>query len=115
MLQLKYGRSRNVTIACHKFKNRPVYERCGKCIRSLFKEYQDALSENECSIGFPNFHDIVKLLTLRGESKSGLSTYYIILSWQECFAHILDRIGQMDLNASSSIDIIGSSKSMNKE
>ena len=77
MLQLKYGRLRNVTIACHKFKNRPVYERCGKCIQSLFKEYQDALPENECSIGFPNFHDIVKLLTLRGESKSGLSTYYI--------------------------------------
>ena len=35
--QLKSGRLRNVTIASHKLKNIPVYERGGKCIRSLFK------------------------------------------------------------------------------
>ena len=35
--QLKSGRLRNVTIADHKFKNIPVYERCGKCIQSFFK------------------------------------------------------------------------------
>ena len=45
-LQLKAGHFHNVTIAGHKFKNIPVYEHVGKCIRSLFKEYQDALPED---------------------------------------------------------------------
>ena len=34
---------RNVTIACQKFKNIPVYECGGKVILSFFKEYQYAL------------------------------------------------------------------------
>ena len=42
---MKAGNLRNVTIAGHKFKNIPVYERGGKGIRSLFKKYQDALPE----------------------------------------------------------------------
>ena len=54
-----------------------MYERGGKCIRSFFKEYKDALPEDESSIGFPTFHDIVNLLNLRGESRAGLSTNYI--------------------------------------
>ena len=41
--QLKAGRLHNATIACHKFKNLPVYENGGKCIRSVFKEYKDAI------------------------------------------------------------------------
>ena len=36
-LKLKDVRLRNVTIAAHKFKNIPVYERVRKCIQSLFK------------------------------------------------------------------------------
>ena len=67
-LQLKAGCLRNVTIACHKFKNIPVYERGGKCIRILFKEYQDELPEDEGSIGFTTFHNIVKLLMINSES-----------------------------------------------
>ena len=39
-LQLKAGLSRYFIIACHNFKNIPVYERAGKRIRLLFKEYQ---------------------------------------------------------------------------
>ena len=35
-LQFKAGFLRNVTIAGHKFKNIPVYERGGKGLRSLF-------------------------------------------------------------------------------
>ena len=35
-LQLKARRLRNVTIAGHKFKNMPVYERSGKGIQILF-------------------------------------------------------------------------------
>ena len=57
----------------------PVYKRFGKCIRILFKEYHDSLPEEEDSIGYATFHYIVKMLTMRGESKAGLSTYYIIL------------------------------------
>ena len=32
-LQLKASHLRNVTIACHKFKNIPVHERSGKCLQ----------------------------------------------------------------------------------
>ena len=65
-IQLKAGHLRNVTIACHKFKNIPVYE-CGvKCIQSLFKEYNDALLKVKGSIGFITFHDTFKMLTFRG-------------------------------------------------
>ena len=114
-LQLKAVRLLNVTIECHKFKSIPVYERVDKCIQSLFKEYQYELPENEGSIGFPTFHDIVKLLTLRGDSKYGLSTYYIkIFHVKNVFDHIIDRIGQIDLNGSSSINIIGFRKQRNK-
>ena len=71
-LHLKAGRLRKVAIACQKFKNIPVYEHGCKCMHSLFKEFKDALTEHEGSIGFTTFHDIVKLLTLRDESKAGL-------------------------------------------
>ena len=64
----------------------------------------------------PLFYDIVKLLTMRGESKSGLSTYYIkFYHGKNFFDHMLDRIGQIDLNGSSSIDIIGFRKSPKNE
>ena len=44
--QLKAVRLRNVTTAGHKLKYITVYERDGKCIHSLFKEYQDVPPEN---------------------------------------------------------------------
>ena len=69
-IQLKSGCLRNVTIAGHKFKNIYVYECGGNCIRSLFKEYLDALPEDKVSIRFYILHDVVTLLTMRGESKS---------------------------------------------
>ena len=43
--QLKADRLRNITIAGHRFKYIPVYERGDKCIQSSFKEYQDSLTE----------------------------------------------------------------------
>ena len=45
----------------------------------MFRDYQDSLPENEGTVGFPTFRDIVKLMMIRGESKSGFSTYYIKL------------------------------------
>ena len=77
--QLKAGCLRNVTISGHIFKNIPVYKRFGKFIRSLFKEYQYSLPEEEVLIGYATFQDIVKLLTMHSESKAGFSTYNIKL------------------------------------
>ena len=56
-----------------------MYERGDKGIRFLFKEYHDSLPEEEDSIGYATFHYIVKMLTMRGDSKAGFSTYYIKL------------------------------------
>ena len=107
-LQLRAGCLRNITIAGHKFKNIPVYERGGKYIQIVFKEYQDSIREDEGSIVFATFRDIVKLLVMHGDSKSGLSTYYIKLCrGKNVSDHMLYRIGQMGLYGSSSINIIG--------
>ena len=74
-LKLKSGRLQNVIIAGHKSNNIPVYERGDKGIQFLFKEYQDSLPENEGSIGFSTFHDIFRLMMIRGDSEAGLSIY----------------------------------------
>ena len=114
-IQLKDICLGDFTISCHKFKYIPVYERGGKFIQSLFKEYNDALPEDKGLIGFPTFDYIVKLLTLRGKSKAGFSTYYIkFCHGKKVFDHMLDSIGQMDLNGISSIDIIGFRISLKK-
>ena len=76
-IQSKAGRLHNITIFFHKFKNIPVYKYGVKGSQSLFKEYQDSLQEGEGSVGSGIFHDIYRLLTIYGESKSGLYTYYI--------------------------------------
>ena len=82
----------------------------------MFKEYKYTLLEDEGSMEFPTFHDIVKLLTLSGKSKSGLCTYYTKLRHgKDIFDHMLDRIGQIYLNGSSTIKIIGFNKSLKKE
>ena len=53
---------------------------------------------------------------MHGESKSGLSTYYIkFRHGNDVFDHIVDRIGEMDLNGSSSIEILGFRKTLKKE
>ena len=67
-------------------------------------------------MAFGIFHDILKLLTIHGESKSRLSTYYIKLCHDKnVFDDMIGRIGEMNLNGSSSIDIIGFIKTLRKE
>ena len=57
----------------------------------------------------------MKLPTMLGESKSGLSTYYIKFRHENTVFHaILDRIGEMKLNYSSYTDIIVYRKKMKK-
>ena len=80
-IQLKAGRLRNVTISGHNLKNLPVCERGSKALEVMFKTYKDALPEGEDPVGEPTLNDIVKLLTMCGESKSGLSTYYITFQY----------------------------------
>ena len=82
----------------------------------MFKGYQYALPEDKGSIRFKNCHDIVKLLNLGCESKSGLSIYYIKpCLGKNIFDHMFDRIGQMNINGISYINMIGFSKSFKKE
>ena len=53
---------------------------------------------------------------MRGESKSGFSTYYIKLCCsRNVFDAMLDRIGEMNLNVSSSIDVIDFRTTLKKE
>ena len=84
-----------------------MYGRGGKGLRSLFKEYQDALPEGKGYMGFGIFHSVVKLLVMRGDSKAGLSTYNRKFHHgKNVFYVMLDRVGEMDLNDSSSIGLI---------
>ena len=52
-----------------------MYEDGRKGLQILFKKHQDSLPEVKGYVGFGILHDIVKLLTIYGESKSGLSIY----------------------------------------
>ena len=114
-LQLKAVCLVNVTISGNKFKNIPVHELGGKVLQSLFKGYQDSLPEVVDSVVFGIFHGIVKLRTMCGESKSGFSKYYFkLLHGKNIFGEIFDRIGEIYLNVSSSIDIIGFRKALKK-
>ena len=93
-LHLKAGRLHNVDIAGHKFKNPSVCECGGKVFKSLFKEYQDSLPEGKGFMVFGIFRDIIKLLRMSGESKSGLSTYDIKFHHgKNVFDDMLYRIG----------------------
>ena len=82
----------------------------------MFKTYNYALPEGEDPVEEPEFSDIVKLMTMCGESKDGLSTYYIKFRYEKTvFDAMLDRIGEMELNDISSTDIICSSKKLKEE
>jgi hypothetical protein len=98
-LQFKPGRMRNVTIAGHTFTNLPVYERGGLSFESMFEAYKAAFEDWE-RLGSDTFQDIVKLLTSRGESKAGLSTYYVkFRHLRDVFFAMLKRIPALQLDA----------------
>ena len=80
------------SIAGHVFKYMPVYERGGKSIECLNIAYNNVFSMDE-RVGINTFTDIIKLLTKRGESKAGLSTYYIQLrSCSYIFIKMIKRV-----------------------
>ena len=53
---------------------------------------------------------------MHGESKSEFSTYHIkCFHVKNIFDDMLDRIGKIDLNGSTSIEIVGFRKTLEKE
>ena len=48
-----------------------MYEHGDKVLEGVFKTYKDTLPEGEYPVVKSTFNDILKLLTMRGESKSG--------------------------------------------
>lgn len=97
-LCVKPGVVRDVTVADHRFTNMPLYERGGKSVERLFEAYKSVHPENQ-RIGRILFIDIVKLLTKRGESKAGLSTYYINLRYaSSVFKQMQFRSTNFDIN-----------------
>ena len=48
-----------------------MYEHGDKVLEGVFKTYKGTLPEGEYPVVKSTFNDILKLLTMRGESKSG--------------------------------------------
>lgn len=91
-LCLKAGVTRDVKFDGHLFKDMPVYERGGKSIRSLNDSY-NASFDKDHRVGRDTFFHIAKFLTKRGESKAGLSTYYIQLRYSgNIFTRMMTRL-----------------------
>ena len=59
-------------------KNLPVYIRDIIPAQSLFQSYVDSFDKEEC-VGRHTFLELTNLMTMHGEMKAGLSTYYIQL------------------------------------
>lgn len=91
-LCLKAGVVRDVKFDGYLFKNLPVYERGGRSIKALKKSYDDSF-DKEDRVGWHTFLSLIQLLTRRGESKAGLSTYYIQLRYSaSVFVRMMKRI-----------------------
>jgi hypothetical protein len=107
-LQVKPGITREVNIAGHVFHALPVYERGGTAIRDLFNTYVNAFPEKETRVGEPTFRDVVKLITKRGESKAGLSTFYIKLRYaSQTFSLMLRRLQELACFEDNSVIVDG--------
>ena len=67
-------------------------------------------------MGKPTSNDIVKLLTMRGDSESGLSIYYIkFLHGKTVFDAIIDRIGELELKNSPPTNIFCFRKTLKED
>ena len=91
-LCVKPGVTRDVRITGDTFKNMPVYKRGGKSIESINDAYNIIFSEGE-RVGRNTFVELTKLLTKKGESKAGLSVYYINLRYSaSIFTQMMKRV-----------------------
>ena len=90
---VRLGVVRDVRIAGNTFKNIPVYERGGKSIESIFDAYCSTFQNQKERVGRDTFFELIKLLTKKGESKAGLSTYYINLRYSsKTFVEMMKRV-----------------------
>lgn len=89
-LPFRPGITRSITVGEYTFDFLPVYQRGGKNAKKLFKEYAKSQMEHgETFLGRHSFNELVKFLSKKGETKTGLSTYYVKL------AHAFDNLGKM--------------------
>jgi hypothetical protein len=79
-LQVVPGASRNITFGDYGFRCMPVYERGGWAISKIFEGYKTSWGRED-HIGRDTFSQLTQLLTKRGESQTGLSTYYVRLKY----------------------------------
>lgn len=103
-LQLKPGYTRDVCLAGYVFHSMPVYERGANTCEELFSTYKASMNE-ALTVGEPKFRDILKLLTKRGQTKAGLSTYYIRMrDFSKIFVRMMHRIKEIvSANANGAI------------
>ena len=80
-LHLKVVCLHNFTITGHNFKILPVYESGVKALEGLFKTYKYALTEGEYPVVETTFNDILKLLTMHGESSRIVYILHKIMAW----------------------------------
>ena len=90
---------RNVNMFGEAFTHLAVYECGGHSVEDLFttfKKFHDdtRTGGRRSHVGFETFKMIMKVLTIRGETKCGLSSYYIHLRYQtQVFVHMMGRVG----------------------
>ena len=83
----------DVCIAGNTSNNVPVHEQGGKSIKSFFDAYCSAFQDRQERVGRDTFAELIKLLTKKGESKAGLSTYYISLRYNsKIFVMMMKRV-----------------------
>ena len=76
--------------------NLPIYYRGGQSVNALYISYAKSF---KIIIRLNEFQNAVKSLTKRGESKGGLSTYYIIIRNLIIFEEMLQRLPKMPYNS----------------
>jgi hypothetical protein len=96
-LQPRPAQMRNKRIKDYLFKNVPVFDRGGLSIKCLFSIYKQH-TYNQERVGFPTFNNIIHLLTSKGETKAGLSTYYVdFRHYNQIVNSMLTRLEKLEL------------------
>ena len=91
------GRTRNAKIDGHIFRNLPVHSIGGKSFILLFEQYKILHPNKKRRIGRTNFITVGKMLCMRGELKTGLSSYYVcVRDANRIYRRMLARLGEIE-------------------
>lgn len=94
-LDVRPGIVRNVRMGSAVFENVPIYERGGLSLKNVFDKYC-TIVEEERRVGTNMFYAIVKVLTKKGETRCGMSSYYVDLRHHSIIIdRMLLRIGEL--------------------